>query len=145
MVSHEISFGPGLTLTLSWEVEPAPGVGPNYRTASGALDVRLDPVGAGIQATRHVAVDAEALDNFDNALALLLDALTGSATLESTNGLEGLGSFAITITLAEGKGDIQGFLAARYPEVRLSFAGYETDQSYLQETRSQLRSLLADR
>jgi hypothetical protein len=71
--------------------------------------------------------------------------LTGSATLEPTLGLDGRGSFAITITLDHGKGNIEGFLATGYYEARLSFAGYEIDQSYLQETLRQFGSVLADR
>jgi len=142
-VSHEISFGRGITLTLGWEAPP-PKVDPGYRTASGIFAIRLEPIGANLQGTRDVSVDAQTLHDFDNALARLLDDLTGSATLEPTSGLDGHGSFAVTITLDNGKGDVEGFLAAHYHEARLSFAGYETDQSYLQETRRQLRSLLAD-
>jgi hypothetical protein len=142
---HEISFGRGIALTLSWEAEPPLEVGPSYRTASGAFNVRLEPIGGSIEGTREVAVDAETLDDFDSALARLLDGLTGTVTLEPTSGLDGYGSFAITITLDKGKGNVHGFLAAQHPEARLSFAGYETDQSYLQETQRQLRALLADR
>ena len=68
-------------------------------------------------------MDAEALDDFCDALTRLLDSLTGSARLEPVVGLEGLGIFAITITLDHGKGEIEGFLAAEFHEARLTFAG----------------------
>ncbi len=41
---HEISFGRGIALTLSWEAEPPLAVGLRYRTASGAFNVRLEPI-----------------------------------------------------------------------------------------------------
>ena len=142
---HKINFGPGITLTLSWEAEPPPDVDAGYRTVAGTLALRLEPTGASLQGTRNVSVDAQMLDDFDIALARLLDDLSGSATLEPTRGLGGRGNFAITIDLAHGRGSIHGFLAAQYHEARLSFAGYEIDQSYLQETSRQLRSLRAER
>jgi hypothetical protein len=125
--------------------EPPDAIDSGYRTASGTCAVSLEPTGARLDGRRDVSVDADALEHFHMSLAQLLDALTGSATLEPTLGLDGRGSFAITITLDHGKGNIEGFLATGYYEARLSFAGYEIDQSYLQETLRQFGSVLADR
>ena len=142
-MEHTINFGPGITLTLSWEAKLPHDIDAGYRTVAGTLAVRLEPAGASLKGKRDVLIDAQMLDDFDTALARLLDDLNGSATLEPTRGLGGQGDFAMTIDLAHGKGSIRGFLAAYYHEARLSFAGYEIDQSYLQETSRQLRSLHA--
>lgn len=141
----EISFGLGITLTLMWEAEPPPEVDAGYRTASGTLEISLEPVGGFVQGRREVAVDAQTLEDFHDTLAQLVDSLTGSVTLEPTLGLGGHGNFAITVTLHHGKGHIQGFLATHYHQTRLTFAGYETDQSFLQQTRRQLGLLLSQR
>jgi hypothetical protein len=108
------------------------------------MTVRLAPVSGEFEASRTVTVEAAALEQFRDAVSPLLDALSGSATLEPVLGLGDRGDFAITIELKHGKGSVSGFLAARYPESRLVFSGIETDQSYLHETRRQLQALLAD-
>lgn len=101
--------------------------------------------GAGqFQATRSVQVEAAALLAFAEALSQLLDDLSGAATLEPVLGYNGHGNFALTVTLENGKGDVAGFLATHLHDTRLTFGGVEIDQSYLQGTHHQLRSLLAE-
>jgi hypothetical protein len=70
------------------------------------------------------------------------DAVPTSVTIGPDGAYEG--DFAITITLEHGKGVVGGFLAANHHDARLVFDGVEIDQSYLQETERQLRSLLTE-
>jgi hypothetical protein len=144
-VQHEVTVVPGIRLSLAWDDELPMDVASSHRCASGTLDIRLEPVGAQLRASREVVVEAGALEAFLEELERLLDALNGSATLEPVLAYRGHGDFAITMTLMHGKGAVSGFLAARYHQARLTFDGVEVDQSYLQETRRQLGTLLAAR
>ena len=142
---REIAFGRGIRLSLAWDAELPPQIDASHRCASGELQIELEPAGARLDGQRAVTVEAAALDDFADQLARLLDDLSGSATFEPVRGLSGHGDFAIMVTLDRGKGVVSGFLAAHYHDARLTFSGYEIDQSYLQETRRQLRSLLDGR
>jgi len=144
-LDHEIALGREITLRLEWTDALPASVDQGHRTASGALEIRLSPAGGQFHATRSVQVEAAALLDFAESLSRLLDDLTGSATLEPVLGYGGHGNFALTVNLEHGKGDVAGFLAAHHHDARLTFGGVEIDQSYVQETHHQLRSLLADR
>jgi hypothetical protein len=144
-LKHTIAFRREITMTLSWDRRPPPQVDAAWQTASGTVELNLRPSGAQLEAMREVVVAAEALLHFDAAASRLLDALTGSATLEPLADYGGRGDFAFTVTLEYGKGTLSGFVATTYPEARLTFEGLEIDQTYVAETQRQLRSLLDDR
>jgi hypothetical protein len=108
-LGQEIAIGREITLTLAWDDVLPPNVDPGHRTASGTLDVRLEPVNAQLRGTRSVLVDTAALLQFEEALARLLDDLTGTVTLETLVDYRGKGKWAITVTLKYGKAPCRGF------------------------------------
>lgn len=144
-MSDIIAFGREITLTLSWDDLPPAEGGPDWQTASGTLEVALQPTDGQLHAIREIDVTAEALFRFGDDLSQLLDELTGSATLEPVGGYDGYGDFELTVTLEYGKGTVSGFLATFHHEARLSFDGVETDQTYPADAQRQLRLLLDQR
>jgi hypothetical protein len=102
----------------------------------GQAELTAD-AGGSFRACRGVALRTEELAEFRDALRRLVEGLDGEATLNHMEDEVGC-----TIRLRRGTGDLDAFVREHVPGVQLRVEGVRTDQSYLQETASQLDALV---
>ena len=126
--------GPGLGLV---RFRLAPRTGERGSVAyTGEFEVFVRTAGAEFTAVREVALFREDLQSFRDGLARLLDGSPGTAKLQP------MSDFRLDVALADGSGELGGFVEDDAIGARLHFGSIATDASYLSLALRELSSLL---